>query len=44
MCDETATVEAIGSYEGPFGHAETIVMHLCDAHAMMVKDDVLVLL
>jgi hypothetical protein len=42
-CDEPAAVEAIGTYDGVFGLDETVPLVLCDRHASLLRDHVIVL-
>ena len=41
-CNDAATVEAIGTYSALFGLDEVVAMWLCERHAVVV-DDVVVL-
>jgi hypothetical protein len=38
MCDNVATVEAIGTYNAIFGLDEMVAMMLCERHAAIIED------
>jgi hypothetical protein len=42
-CDETATVEGIGTHDGVCGIVETVALCLCERHAAALRNEVLVL-
>jgi hypothetical protein len=37
-CGNVATVEAIGTYNALFGLEETVAMMLCERHAAIIED------
>ena len=42
-CQEPVLVEAIGTYEDVFGLEQTVPMALCDRHARIIQDNVVIL-
>jgi hypothetical protein len=42
-CRESAVFEAIGTYDDAFGVASTMAIGLCDRHASVLRDDVVIL-
>jgi hypothetical protein len=37
-CGDVGTVEAIGTYDALFGTSETVAMMLCERHAAILQD------